>query len=233
MSSFPASQLSFLSKLVKHNDRVWFEAHKEEYRTTYAEFQAFALELVTQVSAFDSQVFAQPDYYKVFRIYRDVRFSKDKTPYKEHYSLEVVRGGRHTGRSTYYFRLKPNNLSLVGAAWFPRDNRELFAMRTYLSRHVQAFEKILLAPDFAADFRLDDPFGKLKTTPRGFRKDDPAIEYLRHKSFTVIADLPDQTLLAADPVEVVESAWRRTKPYLDFFDAAWAEITQYRGKYGL
>ena len=230
MSSFPTSHLRFLADLAEHNDRLWFEAHKAEYRATYAEFQERALDLVTAVSGFDEQVFAQPDYYKVFRIYRDVRFSKDKTPYKEHYSLEIVRGGRDTGREFYYFRLKPNGGSLVGGGWFPQDSRELFAMRKYVSRHLAIFESVLskLRQD---GFNLDDPAGKLKGVPRGFPKDDPALEYLRYKAFALVRPLPDETVLRTDILALAGDYFARARPFLDFFTRARQEIARDRDSY--
>ena len=230
MTAFPASQFNFLKQLRTHNDRVWFGLHKDDYQTTYAEFKEICLDIIAGLSEFDRQVFTQPDFYRVFRIYRDIRFRKDKTPYKEHYSCEVVRGGRDVGREKYYWRLKPGDLSLVGAGWFPRDKEDLFAMRRYVSAHHTEFTAVLERAE-QRGFGLVDYAGKLKTTPRGFDPADPAIEYLRHKAWTIMRTLSDEEVRRGDYVERVVAWSRENRDYLAFFTKAQAEIDRHRGEY--
>ena len=232
MTSFPASQFDFLRRLRTHNDRPWFAAHKREYQVTYAEFKEVCLDIIAGISEFDPHVFAQPDFYRVFRIYRDIRFRKDKTPYKEHYSCEVVRSGRDAGREKYYWRLKPGDLSLVGAGWFPRDTEDLFAMRRYVSAHHSEFTAALTRAK-KRGFDLVDYAGKLKTTPRGFDPADPAVEYLRHKAWTIMRTLGDEEVEGGDYVERVVAWARANQDYLAFFAAAQQEIDQNRGDYRL
>ena len=232
MTTFPTPQFHFLRRLRTHNDRDWFAKHKPEYQATYAEFKDVCLEIISGLSDFDEEIFLQPDFYRIFRIYRDIRFRKDKTPYKEHYSCEVVRGGRESGREKYYWRLKPNNLSLVGAGWFPRNKQDLFAMRRYISSHHEEFT-MLLKRVHARGFELVDYAGKLKTTPRGFDPRDPAIEYLRHQAWTIMQTWSDEAVKRGNYVEEVLAQARANQDYLAFFTRAQEDIDRHQGDYRL
>lgn len=227
MSTFPHPQFKFLAGLTKHNDRDWFAKHKEAYQVAYAEWKEVALEITTQVATWKPDVFPQPDYYKVFRIYRDVRFSKNKLPYKTHFSTEITPEGRETGWVGYYLQIMPGGGSFLGAACFPPQSQDLFALRLYISRNYKRLQKIL----DASRFSLTDPMGKLKTIPRGFAKDDPARELLAYKAWALVHRLSDKEVAKPNYPKLVSTYLQEITPWVEFFQAAKQEIIENRTAY--
>lgn len=212
------STLTFLSDLTQNNTREWFQQNKPRYDAARQNYLQFLDELLPEMAPFEPAAHGQTGKDLVFRIYRDVRFSNDKRPYKDHFGAYIAEGGRKSILPGYYLHLAANNKSFVaGGLWMPPANY-LKAVRQELDYNLDEFEGILQAPAFR------DRFGtisgeQLKTTPKGYDKENPAIEYLRYKSWNAVMPLPDKVVLGKDFTHVVLEAFRAVKPFNDFLTA--------------
>lgn len=175
------SVLSFLKKLNKNNNRDWFKANKDQYDSARGEFIATVDKFIRGTSRFDPDMAGTNAEDCVFRIYRDIRFSKDKTPYKTAFGASMQPGGRGGGIPGYYLHVSPGEIFLAGGAYNPPP-AELKKIREAIAGDLKGFKKIVEAKKFK------DTFGELsgeqlKTAPKGYPKDHEAIEYLRYKGF--------------------------------------------------
>ncbi len=210
--------LDFLKDLARHNDRAWFDANRDRYRAAAANVRDAAMLLLARIERFDPSVVGVGPDECLFRIYRDTRFSRDKTPYKTHIGIFMKRGGRSTTGAGYYLHLEPGACMYGGGIYLPAAP-ELKAIRAAIVDRTAEFRKILNAKPFVAEFgELDDL--RLKTAPKGYAKDHPAIELLRYTSFTVTAGLPDRRVLSADFPDECARVFKLMKPLNDFINGA-------------
>lgn len=203
-----SSNLQFLTALRGNNTREWFDAHKDDFLKGQEEFKTFHSSVEDLMRQHD-----QIDASKVYRIYRDVRFSKDKTPYKTHWAGSFRRA-THYLRGGYYYQIEPGR-SLVAGGFFGPSPQDLLHIRKQISQDPEALEEIINAPDFQ---RL---FGGLKgeavkTAPKGFSQDDPAIGYIRHKQFILEHYFTDEEVLAEDFAARLSQVFQQMRPYLDY-----------------
>ncbi|PRY07391.1 uncharacterized protein (TIGR02453 family) [Pontibacter ummariensis] len=212
------SSLTFLAELAEHNTREWFSENKKRYETARKEYINFLNELLLEMQTFEPVVHGQQGRDLVFRIYRDVRFSNDKRPYKDHFGAYIAEGGRKSVYPGYYLHLAGNNSSFVaGGLWYP-PAEQLKAVRQEIDYNLDAFKEIVESEDF--NQRFGGISGeKLKTTPKGYDKENPAIEYLRFKGWNGIMPLTDETVLRKDFMAVVLDAFQALKPLNDFLMA--------------
>lgn len=173
--------LDFLRKLNKNNNREWFQANKKAFDAAQDNMTAFAGYLIGEVGKFDSAVAAIDPKSCVFRIYRDVRFSKDKSPYKTNLGAYISPGGRKSMQPGYYFHLEPDKSFVAGGKHIP-DGSETLKIRNAIARNTVDFLQIVEKKSFL------DAFGELrgdalKSAPKGFDPDHKAIEYLKLKEF--------------------------------------------------
>lgn len=211
MSRIIPSNLTFLNKLKNHNDRDWFNANKEEFQQEQAVVTAFAEALLQDLNTHD--VIETPSGAKsVYRIYRDTRFSKDKTPYKTHWSGSFKRSGKHR-RGGYYFHIEPGNTFIGGGFWGPNAN-DLKLIREDLSFDPASMRRILNSPSFIATFeKLQGE--QLKTSPKGFDAQDEAIDLLRYKQFLVLRKFSDEEVLSEDFLKLAGETFKNMRPFLD------------------
>ncbi|HDY76187.1 MAG TPA: DUF2461 domain-containing protein [Candidatus Marinimicrobia bacterium] len=175
------STLDFLSKLKQNNDRAWFNDHKKDYKSALANFTDMVAILLHNISGFDECLIAVQPKECLFRIYRDVRFSKDKSPYKTWFSASMSSRGRKGLWPGYYLHLEPGNIYLGGGIWHP-SKEALQNIREYIVDHYDELEKIVLGKTFKKHFgKMDGE--QLKTAPKGYPKDHPQIQWLRYKDF--------------------------------------------------
>ncbi|MCC9166816.1 DUF2461 domain-containing protein [Pontibacter harenae] len=208
--------LEFLADLVEHNTREWFAEHKKKYEAARKDYILFLDELVKEVQHFDPAAQGQQGKDLVFRIYRDVRFSTDKRPYKDHFGAYLAEGGRKSINPGYYLHLAGKNKSfLAGGIWYP-PAAQLKVVRQEIDYNLNELKSIIEAEDFVKRF---GPLQgeQLKTTPKGYDKDNPAIEYLRFKSWNAIMPLSDKTVLSSDFIDEVLDGFKALKPLNDFF----------------
>lgn len=182
----------FLTDLKKHNDRDWFNAHKDEYQATREAFIGLVQQLIKGVSGFDPSI-ADVDAKKaMFRIYRDVRFSHDKSPYKTHYGADINRGGRRSDYAGYYIHLEPGNSFAGGGIWHPQAE-VLKAVRDEIVYNYDGFKELVNQDSFKKHF---GSFGgeRLKRPPKGYDPDFEGIEYLKQKDFVLGKQIDDKLM---------------------------------------
>jgi len=188
--------LEFLSDLSKNNNREWFAENKNRYEEARAAFLTLVDNLINSLSI-KQPLFSQlKSKDVVFRIYKDVRFSKDKLPYKTQFGAYLAPGGRKSPLGGYYLHVEPGNSFLAGGVYCP-DSENLKAIRSEIYFNLAEFEKIIAQPTFKKLFG-EIKGSKLTRPPKDFPKDFEGIEYLKFKDFTLIHPVSDEDVLDAD-----------------------------------
>ena len=213
--------LDFLKKLSKNNNREWFQANKKAFDTAQDNMTAFAGYLIGEIGKFDGAIATIDPKSCVFRIYRDVRFSKDKSPYKTNLGAYLSPGGRKSMQPGYYFHLEPGKSFVAGGKHIP-DGSETLKIRNAISKSTAEFLKIVDKKSFR------DAFGemrgeRLKSAPKGFDPDHKAVEYLKLKEFMAWTEFKDDKLLisATFPKHLVKLA-KEMYPLVTFLRKALA-----------
>jgi uncharacterized protein (TIGR02453 family) len=206
--------ISFLSDLHTHNDRVWFEANKGRYREALEQFNAFAERLIAAIGGFDPATRGLRLADCTYRIYRDVRFSHDKSPYKNHMGIYVCPGGKKSGNAGYYFHVEP--LSAAGgpiyfmtAGLYMPEPRFLKSIREEM---LDNGEGLLAMIRQAKGFRINEE-NKLKRTPTGYPAATPMDEYLKLKDVYIEQAIDEKTLLRDDLAEWAAAEFKKTYPF--------------------
>lgn len=189
--------LAFLKKLDKNNNREWFNEHKDQFNAAKENVTALTRTLISQISKFDPDVSGTLAEDCVFRIYRDVRFSKNKAPYKNNLGAYIAPGGRKSTLPGYYFHVQPGQ-SFIAAGLHMPDSAELLKVRKVIDAKPKEFLKVVNAKGFKE--RFGELHGeKLKLMPKGFPVDHPMIEFLKMKSMTASRQYTnDKTVLGSD-----------------------------------
>jgi len=211
--------ITFLKKLRKNNNREWLQAHKPEFEKAKVDFATFVGDLIGRISKFDPAVGGLLPESCIFRIYRDIRFSKDKKPYKSNFGAYISPGGRKSMSPGYYLHIEPGQSFLASGKHNP-DSAELLLMRNAIANNTDAFLKIIKAKNFQKCF--GDVRGEtLKTAPKGFPGDHKAIEYLKLKSIMAFVEIHDDKFVTSREFPTyVASACKETKPLIDFLRKA-------------
>jgi uncharacterized protein (TIGR02453 family) len=203
--------LDFLKELKANNNRDWFQENKKRYQESDKEMVQFADALLQGLSAFD-KIETPSGKKSLFRIYRDVRFSKDKQPYKTNRSGSFRRAGADR-RGGIFFSIEPGN-SVVGGGFYQPNKDDLFHLRKQIELDASPLRKVLDSKTFKEHF--GELLGEqLSTVPRGFEKDDPNIDLLRYKSFYVMHSFSDKEVLSEDFVSQVLEAYKKLYPFFD------------------
>lgn len=189
--------LNFLKDLKKNNNKEWFDSHRAVYEQAKTDFREFIGELILRVSKFDPAVQLQEAKNCMYRINRDIRFSKDKTPYKNNMAASISPGGKKSFGAGYYIHLQPGASYLAGGMWQP-EPVYLNAIRQEIDYNAAEFKKIINARSFKSNFGSLSDEDKLKTVPKGYDKTHPEIELLKHKSYIVVHELTDKVVLSKD-----------------------------------
>lgn len=211
-SRFTPGALTFLRGLRRHNERPWFEANRPTYeREVLGPLRLLSEELDVRFARLAPE-FVSPPKRALFRIHRDVRFSKDKSPYKTHAALWVFHrdAGRGVGRDAhggagFYFHLEPGASMVAGGFWMP-PRPLLSTLRDAIAEDRRPFERIVKAKPFVARFgglTDDEPGVRLTRVPRGFAPDHPAAHWLRFNSFTASRPLTDAEALSPKLVDTI------------------------------
>lgn len=214
--------ISFLKGLEDNNNRDWLQASKKEFENAKANFAEFVGELIVGISKFDKDVAGLAPDACIFRIYRDIRFSKDKSPYKTHFGAYISLGGRKINAPGYYIHIQPGGQSFLAAGKHMPEPKELLAIRQAVAGDTAGFLKIVENKKFRE--RFGDMHGdSLKTAPKGFPADHPAVEYLKLKGFTVATPQEkDKAVIGADFTSNAVKTFKETKPLIDFLRKALA-----------
>jgi uncharacterized protein (TIGR02453 family) len=222
--------LRFLKNLKQHNDRGWFSENKEKYNVARENFVVFVQSLLDEVSKFDDSVAGLEAESAVFRIYRDIRFSKDKSPYKTHFAASLKGKGNDCGRAGYYVHLEPAGSFLAGGVHMiePRDMAEI---RQEISTSGKEFLKIINDKKFRKNFVLEGD--TLARVPHGFDEADPMAEYLKYKDLTIIHSLSDNEILSADSVPLCAGIFKAMVPFNAFVNRSATTAEKVPSKYVL
>jgi uncharacterized protein (TIGR02453 family) len=209
--------LSFLRELRAHNDRQWFAEHKREYDAARAAFEGFVADLIEAVGAFEDLAGVTPDEC-MFRIYRDTRFSPDKTPYKYSMSAVIGRGGRKATGRGYYVHIQPDDESLVAGGLHSPSSAELDAVRRAIAADAAPLNRIVTREDFVRMFGALRG-ESLRTAPQGYPKDHPDIDLLRRKQYLAEHALSDAQVLSPDAVPQIAASCAALQPLLTYLQS--------------
>ena len=211
--------LPFLEKLQENNDREWFHANKALYDDAKAEFESFINSLIPAIAKFDDSVKLMTAKDCIFRIFRDVRFAKDKSPYKTNFGAFIAKGGRKNHGPGYYFHLQPGESFLSGGVWMPSPD-VMKKIRQEIFYNVEEFKSILNNKEFKKHFSGIDDWDKQKAAPREYPKDFPDIELLKNRSFTVSHKLSEKIINSEKLFDYAIGVYKVMKPYNAFLAKA-------------
>ena len=208
MNSISKSTFTFLNKLAKNNNREWFADHKPTYQEEYESIKSFFESVRMEMEKFDVI-----EDMRVHRIYRDIRFSKDKTPYKSHFSGGFKRAGKFR-RGGYYLHIEPKNTFVAGGFWAPKKE-DLLRVRKEIELDAKPLINIINKAAFKKQFGEIQGEG-LKTAPRGFAKDHPDVDLLRMKNYYFTHYFTNQEVHAPDFPKTVAKTFKALIPYFDY-----------------
>ena len=206
------STLSFLKDLAKNNHREWFNAHKDRYLLAYENVIAFTDALLAEMNKHD-HIETPSGKASLMRIYRDTRFSNDKTPYKTYFGGGFKRATKQL-RGGYYFEIGPGH-TLAAGGFFNPEPADLLRIRKDIDYNYKAWNNML------ANKKLSGTFGSLQgesvaTAPKGFARDHPAIELLRHKGFYFKRSFTDAEVLDKSFLKEMNQSFKNLRPYFDY-----------------
>jgi uncharacterized protein (TIGR02453 family) len=212
--------LTFLKNIKSNNNKEWFDKNKHKYLEAKEEHEIFVDKLIKGISKFDKKISPEMKAKDtVFRIYKDVRFSKDKTPYKTNFGASINPGGKKSLIAGYYLHLEPGGSFLAGGVYMPQPEI-LNAIRQEIDYNPDAFLKILKSASFKKYFKGLDEEDKLKAAPKGFEKDHPHIEILKNKHFIVSHDISDKQLNDKKLDTIILDGFKAMHPFLEYLREA-------------
>jgi len=208
MSVIEKSTFKFLKEIRKNNTREWFHANKPTYQEANENMKAFLNHMEAELNKID-----EIEKKKLFRIYRDVRFSKDKTPYNSHFSMSLAREGAHR-RGGYFIKITPGD-TMIGGGFYNPEPKDLKLIRSHIAADSKPLRKIMKSKKFK------DTFGELmgmqvKTAPKGYDKNHPDIDLLRYKSMYVFKNFSDKEVLAPGFDKEVIKVYKAIRPFFDY-----------------
>ena len=209
MLQIDKSTLTFLKELKQNNNRDWFATHKTRFSEEQTKIKTFHHAIMEGLNTHDCI-----EKYKLYRIYRDLRFSKDKTPYQPHFAAAFSRCGAAL-RGTYYLRIRPGESFLAGGFWEPNKD-DILRIRKEFEIDASPLREILKANDFQKVFGGELQGNSLKTAPRGFDKRHPDIDLIRKKGFVAVRKFTDKEVLAQDFLGTVLYSFKTLRPFFDY-----------------
>ncbi len=217
-----SSTLKFLKDLKRNNNKPWFDANRKRYEAARKDFENFIQQVIDRFSKKDKTLAGIQAKSCLFRINRDIRFSKDKSPYKTNFGASISKGGRKAvDAAGYYFHLEPGQLFLGGGLYQPVPDA-LNKVRQEVDYCFKEFKSIIHSRKFKSVYgELDSsPEFLLSRVPRGYEADNPAAEYLKLKSYLAITDLGDKEITSKNLLNKTISSFEALKPLIDFLNRA-------------
>lgn len=211
MLAIPKDALSFFKELDKNNTREWFEPQKPRFKTLEATVKAFSAELQEHLNVHD-----QVDSFKVFRIYRDVRFSKNKTPYKTSFGISFHRE-KPALRGGYYLHIQPGNNFIATGFWNPAKE-DLFRIRKEMEVDGQEFRDLMDAHAFKKVWGSLEG-DEVKTAPKGFSKEDPNIDLIKKKAYLFTKKYSDKEVVAPNFMMQLNEDFQAARPFFDYMSS--------------
>lgn len=210
--------IPFLTDLMRNNNREWFNANKTVYNKLRKEWENFINALIPELYNIDKSIGILEPKDCTYRIYRDIRFSNDKTPFKTHFSAFFVRGGKTSGNAGYYVHIEPNGCFTGGGIHMPPGNI-LKALRTEIFENIDEFKNIIYNKEFFNYFGNIDA-EKLKSSPRDFPSDFKDIDLLKFKSYTISKSLKDKDVIKPEFLKDLLYSFKLMSPFIQFLNAA-------------
>ena len=208
--------LDFLDNLSQNNYKAWFDTHRTDYETARAIFNQFVDYLIDELRTSDNlQGLSAKEC--VARIYRDIRFSRDKSPYHTNFSAIIGPGGKKSPEQGYYVSIQPHDQTLVAGGLYMPSPEQLVRFRQAIDQHAATFKRITAKKDFIEQFgKIEGE--RLKTAPKGYDRTHPEIDLLQLKQVTVLHNFTDKEVLAGNFPEKVIVVCRAMKPFLGYLD---------------
>lgn len=210
--------IEFLSGLKENNNREWFQANKNQYEESREKILFITELLINEIRKFDKDIPAMDPKDCLFRIYRDVRFSHDKQPYKTHFGSYIARGGRKSTRAGYYFHIDPDASFLGGGIYMPESN-VIKALRNAIYEQPEVFMEIIDNTEFKK-YYPEIEGEKLKTTPKGFDPDFKYIDLLRYKWYVFSLAINTNDIINGNFAETAVNAFKALYPANKFLNDA-------------
>lgn len=213
--------LRFLKELKKNNNREWFEKNRAKFEDARTDFDQFAGEIIGRLGKVDPTIAHLDARASTFRQNRDVRFSKDKSPYKVNMGMYLSKGGRKGVQAGYYFHLEPGKSMVAGGLWMPLP-QELKKVRQEIDYNWEEFEKLLGNKKFrgsCGDLDMGVEY-KLARPPKGYDASNPAIEYLKLKSVLASRPIADEQITKPEFAKEIAAHMAILKPLIDFLNRA-------------
>lgn len=214
--------LQFLEDLSENNNRDWFNEHRDRYEENKDKMLFITEVLITEIRKFDPEIPMLSPKDCLFRIFRDVRFSKDKRPYKTNFGSFISKGGRKGDWPGYYFHIDPAGSFIGGGVYMPQAET-LRAIRNYIADNASEFIEITQDEEFRKIYpEMYDH--KLKTAPKGFPKDHEFIDLLKYKSYVFSTTLDKKILLGDSFIDYIVHSYRELHRVNDFLNRAISKI---------
>lgn len=219
------STIKFLKDLKKNNNKPWFEKNRSVYENARADFAKFIQAVINQLGKKDVTINNLVAKDCMFRINRDVRFAKDKSPYKSNFGASINKGGKKADTTAgYYFHLSPGSSFMGGGIWMPEPNA-LKKVRQEIDYNYSDFKKIIDAKKFKSvygDLSRASEY-TLSRVPKGYEADNPAADYLKMKSYVALAEIKDVDLTSKDLVKKTVASFEALQPLVEFLSLSMAE----------
>lgn len=217
-----SSTISFLKSLKKNNNKPWFDQNRDKYVIAKNNFEEFVGSLLQKMVLFDDDLKELTVKNCCFRINRDIRFSKNKTPYKISLSASFNKGGKKSIYAGYYFHLQPGGNSFVGGGLWHPEAAELKKLRQEIDYCFPEFKKIIQSPSFKKNYReLErDENEMLVNVPKGYEKENPAADFLKMKSFVATKNIHDEDLFSAKLSREIIQSYKALQPLVNFINRA-------------
>jgi uncharacterized protein (TIGR02453 family) len=213
--------LKFLSSIRKNNNKAWFETHRAAYEAARIDYANFIELVIDELQKSDPTITGLTSRDCVYRFYRDVRFSKDKTPYKDYFGATIKRGGRKTRFAGYYFHCMPGGSFAGGGLWMP-EAEHLKLVRQEIDYNYDEFLSIVREKNFKKHFgdlhKSADI--SLANAPKGYEKDNPAVPYLKLKCLIAETGIGDDELIKASLHRKLINVFKAIQPLLNFINRA-------------
>lgn len=217
-----SATLDFLKALKKNNNKAWFDQNRQKYNAAKSEFELFVSALLQKMSLVDSDLKELEPKQCTFRINRDIRFSKNKTPYKINLSASFNREGKKSIYAGYYFHLQPGGNSFAGGGLWMPESVVLKKLRQEIDYCFPEFNKIIHGSAFQKQYGAleRDEKQMLVNVPRGYEKENPAADFLKMKSFVATKNISDSDILQSDLIKEVTQAFKALVPMIKFINRA-------------
>lgn len=214
--------LKFLKELAENNNREWFNDNRDRYLTVKESCETFTARLIAAISEFVPATARMTPQECMYRIYRDIRFSNDKTPYKDHIGIFINPiGGKKGMPGGYYLHIQPGNCLLGGGVWCPTPP-VLKALRQSIYDNIDEYLEIIENPEFRQIYPIVGE-DLLKTVPKGFPKDWEHIDLLKPRSYTAMCPLKESDVTGSKAISQIAEKFRILKPFNDFLNYTFEE----------